>query len=228
VIEAIFAPVVTTGSYAAKNTMTGNRRVFCFYDRVVNLQDARELIALWSATWRSFGWEAQVLGMSDAKAHPMYALFRDKISHFYSRNVGNYDQLCWLRWLAFDFHGGGLMTDYDVINRCLIPQDIEPELPVIHEATRVPCCVSADAAGARTIVTRIMATNPIGQRIHFSDMNFFQAQDFPHTETCLEFGHAGWEEAKCVHFSRHAVHKWNKENRTGVRREDTIRRFIQT
>lgn len=206
--------------------MTENRRICCFYHRVQELPDAREFIALWASSWRSFGWEPTVLGMADARANPLYPEFRDKITQFYSRNVGNYDDLCWLRWLAFSKHGGGVMTDYDVINRCLIPQDIEPSSPLIHESTRVPCFVSANAAGANLIVARIMAKESPGRRVHFSDMTFFQESDFPSTKTCVEFGHLGWPEANCVHFSRHSVHKWNKENRTGFRREDTVRKFI--
>lgn len=206
--------------------MTDNRRVCCFYDRVAGLPDAREMISLWTRSWRSFGWETLMLGMAEVRAHPFYRAFEAHVARFYSRNVGNYDNLCWLRWLAFAHVGGGVMTDYDVINRCLISQDIEPAAPTIHERTRVPCMVSADPAGANAIVDSILTTTPKWKRDHFSDMSFFQASPFPHVETCVEFGHERWEDAKCVHFSRHSVHKWNRENRTGVRREDAVRRFI--
>lgn len=207
--------------------MTNNRRICCFYDRVVGLADAREMISLWGQSWRSFGWEIYVLGMEHARAHPLFAKFNEHVTLFHSRNVGNYDHLCWLRWLAFANAGGGVMTDYDVINRCLISQDIDPSAPTIHEATRVPCMVSADASGAQEIVDTIFnMTPPKNRREHFSDMVLFQRSPYPHVPTCIEFEHAGWQEAKCVHFSRHAVHKWNKENKTGVRREDAVRRFM--
>lgn len=118
------------------------------------------------------------------------------------------------------------MTDYDVINRCLIPQDIEPTgTPMIHDAFRVPCIVSADATGAEEIVKQILATKP-PHRQHFSDMSFFQASAFPHVATCRELNTPGWEDAACVHFSASATRMWNATNAGGRRREWLIRQLM--
>lgn len=207
--------------------MTPNQRVCCFYDRVAGLPAALEMIALWTRSWRSFGWDPMVLTMGIARAHPLYHRFNEHVLMFRSRNVGNYDHLCWLRWLAFAVTGGGVMTDYDVINRCLVSQDVECGEPTIHEATRVPCMVSADKAGSEQIVDKIFnMPPPRDRREHYSDMILFQRSEYPHVPTCLEFEHPGWQEAKAVHFSRHSVHKWNRENATGFKREDAVRRFM--
>jgi len=209
--------------------LAANRKVVCFHERLAGYFDARRLLVLWQRSWDSFGWETQVLGMGHARAHPMFGEFDAHTRRFYSRNPGKYDSLCWLRWLAFAQAGGGVMTDYDTINRCLISQDIEPGAPVIHESTRVPCCVSADQGGADDIVSEILKLQPPPEaKRHFSDMMFFQASRYPHDMLCVELGHPGWETAKCVHFSRNAAHAWSRKTPFLTKREDLFRRLIPT
>lgn len=201
-------------------------KVFTYYEPVPGLGRDELVMQSWHETWRKNGWEPKVLTRADANRHPLAEQFLKKAKTFPTRNPANYDLVCWLRWLAFAQAGGGLMTDTDCINRSLRPEEIQPGAPKIEEMCRVPCMVSADAAGAAQIVADIMSLVVPRGVTHYSDMTHFQASNYPHQASCRELGHPGWETAGAVHFSRHAIRIWNKQNLTSFPKHQIVRKLI--
>ena len=203
-----------------------NNRVYTYYEFVPGLVRDDAVMMLWRESWQRHGWEPRLLSRHDANRHPRSEAFMAKVRRFPTRNPANYDLVCWYRWLAFARAGGGLMTDMDTINHGLTPDAIQMGAPMIEEMARVPCMVSADAAGAEQIVADILTgTVPPGID-HYSDMIFFQASGYPHQASCRELGHPGWREAGAVHFSRHACRIWNDQNLTRIQKAGLIRKLI--
>lgn len=216
-----------------------------FYHPVPQLGKADALIGLWKYTWEKRGWQTRVLGLSNAQANPRYAAFKDSVtSKTKSINPGDYDLMCWLRWLAFEQVGGGLMTDYDVINRSLTHDMVQAGEPTVlegsayprsesysgccvYEISKVPCCVSADRDGAARIVSGIIDM-PKNDGAHYSDMYWFNAQPFPSKPLCVEFHTQGWETAPAVHFANFACGRYRSENKVNLNREQLIRKFMLT
>lgn len=79
-----------------------------------------DLIAAWKEAWRNAGYDPVVLGLDDAKRHPLYDSYVQKLQTVPMMGKGGkglnilYNQLCFLRWLAMAAAGGGFMCDYDV------------------------------------------------------------------------------------------------------------------
>ena len=199
-----------------------------FYHPVPQLGKADALIGLWKYTWERRGWQTRVLGLSDAQAHPRYAALKDSVtSKTKSINPGEYDLMCWLRWLAFEQVGGGLMTDYDVINRSLQPNYVSSAAVTVHDLHRVPCCVSATKEGAASIVSGIIDM-PNQDVEHYSDMYWFQEQQHAIDPVCVEFYSDRWETAPAVHFANGACGRYREKNSVNATREQIIRKFMLT
>ena len=74
------------------------------------------LLQVWKEKWTEAGWDARLLNLDDAKRHPKFSEFDEKLQKI-SLNGPNeyYNQLCYYRWLAMAEVGGGWMSDYDVL-----------------------------------------------------------------------------------------------------------------
>lgn len=216
--------------------------VFTFYNHVPQLKPADELLDLWRESWSSNGWNPVVLGLNDAQKHPLYNEFVEGIkAKTKSINPGDYDLMCWIRWLALEVMGGGVMTDYDVINRSLGICDIkEDDVCVyadggnkpeafnrvrVYEISKVPCCVSVTKNGAESLVRGIHAM-PKNNGEHYSDMYWFMEQDIEVKPIVVEFLSEGWEAAKAVHFCNGSCHRYRQDRRVNMDRETIIRRVM--
>lgn len=93
------------------------------------------------------------------------------------------------------------MTDFDVMNRSLKPDDVILGPTLILEQHRVPCAVAADQAGATQIADYIMSHTPKPRDGHYSDMLMFIDSKWPHIKICKEPGQGDWQSAKLLHFS---------------------------
>lgn len=117
-------------------------RVYTYYEKI-----NRELpgtMQVWKDSWTKFGWEPIVLGEEDFKKHPSWEFYdaaTDKLPTFNSRI---YERACYRRWLAMAPFGGGLMTDYDILNKSFTPENLRSmnltDLTILCES-RVPCVV---------------------------------------------------------------------------------------
>lgn len=117
-------------------------RVYTYYEPIN--AETPGTMQVWKESWSRHGWEPVVLGVEDFKQHPAWEFYdaaTDKLPTFNNRI---YERACYRRWMAMGPVGGGLMTDYDVVNRGLTPEKFAghslPELTLLCEG-RVPCVV---------------------------------------------------------------------------------------
>lgn len=108
-------------------------RVYCYYVPIplYTEESQRKLIDVWARSWSKQGWEPIVLNEGDAKLHPNYSKFKRHVWNLPTEYGHEYEGQCFLRWLAMAAQetdgGGGVLTDFDVINYGLKPAPVNPE-----------------------------------------------------------------------------------------------------
>lgn len=71
----------------------------------------QDLIKAWEDAWQMHGWDTKVLTETDAKDHPYFEAFQQKLIE---ADIREYDRRCFWRWLAMaNQENGGWMSDYD-------------------------------------------------------------------------------------------------------------------
>ena len=198
--------------------------VFTFFDNTeLNANEQKAQIEIWKDAWRSRGWNPVVLGPLDVMKHLKYEEFRAAVEKFPTVNPKKYELVCYLRWLALSYVGGGLMTDYDVIPGTFIPRDMEEirkekGMHVLQSNGKsvVPAAVFANKQALAKWLTS-MATyklddnDKVNGSAHTSDqqiLNRISDQDWiVKHEFVKEVGEDGWKGAKLVHFSAGACAK---------------------
>lgn len=89
-----------------------------------------QMFELWRLSWEAIGWQVRVLTLDDARKHPRYNEFYSKLQDvplWGNRRKGvnrEYNQWCYIRWLAMVVVGGGWMSDYDILPVRRIPHYI--------------------------------------------------------------------------------------------------------
>lgn len=108
-------------------------RVYTYYTPIplYSEDSQRRLIDVWARSWSKQGWEPIVLHEGDAKLHPNYTKFRRHVWNLPTEYGHEYEGACFLRWIAMAAQetdgGGGVLTDYDVINYGWKPRPVNPE-----------------------------------------------------------------------------------------------------
>lgn len=107
----------------------------------------KELLELWKEKWNEAGWDARVLNMDDAKNHPRYEEFAEKVELVPLRVHDLYNRFCFYRWLAVASVGGGWMSDMDVFPLNFHEPDVyfqDGRFAIYFRAPRggVPCLMS--------------------------------------------------------------------------------------
>jgi hypothetical protein len=188
--------------------------VYTYYRQIKGRDQLEQewLLSQWAGRWIKAGWIPKVIGPNEASSHPFFNDFMALVSTLPTVNMREYEEACWLRWLAMVQVGGGLMTDYDVFNYGLSPQEIEPpsgELPcILADHNPCPCAVLGTAQQYANMVNVIMtrAKASIGTergQPHLSDQSFVQkhASLFTTRDICFQHGRSGSDLAKLVHYS---------------------------
>ena len=197
------------------------RTVKTYFEAEDVTEDERQTtIRIWEANWRKRGWSTKVLTPANAAQHPRFREFLERcVNATPPENPAKYGVERWIRWLAFALDGGGLLVDFDVLNRAY-PQANIPngtDIVILARESR-PCAVLATKEGAERLVNDILAHKP-PYTDHFSYMYFFmQGGKYPTSELCIEAGDTDWQEAPLVHYSGNACrlaernkHEWMKE-----------------
>lgn len=213
--------------------------VFTYYEPVAGLPSADGLITLWRESWQKQGWEPIVLDESNAAQHPSYETFLKAVSRLPTINKPRYELACYLRHLAMAQGEGGLLVDYDVINRFFAPDMADGILNgrplVILEPTRVPCAVLGTQQGFEDLCDLIYdyelkPTDKAGNDAHISDMEIFRQTKLPCMAHCVEHlcsgepkrDHLGdsWKRAPLIHFSGFSFRKlgWSGPKELLIRR----------
>lgn len=182
--------------------------------------EERQTLKIWEANWRKRGWSTRVLTPGNAAQHPRFREFLKLcVNAQPAENPKKYGAERWIRWLALAQDGGGLLVDFDVLNRAY-PQANMPngtDLVILGRAAR-PCAVLATKIGSDGLVNDILAHKP-PYTDYFSYSYFFmRGGKYPTSELCIEAGDADWQEAPLVHYSGNACrlagrdrHDWMRE-----------------
>lgn len=106
-------------------------KIYTYYHNI-QFNNQQELIDLWKESWSKQGFDPIVLSMDDAKKHPYYEEFITKLKHTHieitGKPISDYGLSCYLRWLAYANQNEKnffLMSDYDVINKNFIYDDLD-------------------------------------------------------------------------------------------------------
>lgn len=144
-----------------------NNIVYTYYDPTpgFDLEEAKQLMALWRDNWRANGWDPRVISIADAKAHARYQEFTDALSRLPTINGHGYEDTCYRRWIALAALGGGWLTDYDVMNYGFGPLALPDIFTVLSRVDywRVPCVAGGTHAALERVVDAIIKYKPDGR-----------------------------------------------------------------
>ena len=91
--------------------------IYTYYEDLTHFSHQVHMSTLksWARHWYSVGFMPIILSRQQAVSHPLYKKFRKKMRKLPTVNPKNYEMACYLRWLAFEQIGGGIMVDFDVV-----------------------------------------------------------------------------------------------------------------
>lgn len=188
--------------------------VYTYYESVPG-RNEQPLIELWAKSWSRFGWTPKILGLSDFKESAGYRAFDSKVTTFPTVNQPVYEAACFRRWKAMEGSGGGLCTDYDLINNGLMPADLDRlfksrAITVLEDG--VPSAVCGGASGFRKMCDYMKEyvldpkKDTVNGKPHVSDMFIVQRALEAKTDwirsmpIVVQFKNDGWEKAPLIHF----------------------------
>jgi len=174
----------------------------------INYEEELRLLILWQQIWQRLGYTTIVLNETHAEVHPLYAAYRAKVDTFPTINPREYDRACWLRWLALDAVGGGIMADYDVFPRALRTLPVYDQFTIFERG--VPCLAGGTQLAIRQWIEYVMG-HPDGyspDQKHFSDMLCVRGLPSLKTESlCVQYTDTDWLKTSFIHFSHSSTEK---------------------
>lgn len=191
-------------------------RVYTFYERMFD--DESNLVTYWKRSWENAGWEPEVLTLSHAKCDYDYEKFVQATKKLPTINHKLFEEMCYVRWAALRYVGGGLLTDYDVMNYSFPPTKPKTDLEMYGGYWG---CVWATEQGVTNFIDEISNNGEsyikiVNDRPHISDARI--GYHFPKTQKRREIRHlmaqdiqSGKKEAirpLLVHYSNN----WWKQN----------------
>ena len=144
VIYTFYAPILRFGKTSSREAK-------------IALTD-QQLLKVWKSSWSDAGFHPVVLALHHAQQHPYYQQYVDTLSSVTLLGAGGrnqeYNEYCFLRYIAMVTVGGGLLCDYDVMpligNQPMQPIDDENRFTVfqrtLNKAGAVPSLASGKAS----------------------------------------------------------------------------------
>jgi hypothetical protein len=173
-------------------------------DNNPNVQN--QILELWKKTWTRFGYNPIVLTEWDATKHPEYQNIKNILKSLKTEGNRKTQMAKFYRWLAFDYSGAGLMTEYDVMPNSQFTTDDLPKHEAIHllENNEVSA-VTADREGLKFLIEAIKDHDystslkmPTDKEIILKDPNAFWLRK---TNLVAPWSIGRWAESHMVHFS---------------------------
>ena len=104
-------------------------KIYAFYQSVPNAVQADEFGCAnwWKTSWEKAGWSPVMLNKSHAQGSSLYNKLQQKLAETINSSQPLVARSGWVhsrftRWCALHAAGGGWMSDYDVLNLGLTPQ----------------------------------------------------------------------------------------------------------
>jgi len=173
-------------------------------DNNPNVQN--QILELWKKTWTRFGYNPIVLTEWDATKHHEYQNIKNILKSLKTESNRKTQMAKFYRWLAFDYSGAGLMTEYDVMPNSQFTTDDLPKHEAIHllENNEVSA-VTADREGLKFLIEAIRDHDysttlkmPTDKEIILKDPNAFWLRK---TNLVAPWSIGRWAESHMVHFS---------------------------
>ena len=148
IIYAFYAPIVRFG----KDSVAQSTR------EAKIAETDEQLLEVWSTSWADAGYQPVLLSLRDAQKHPHYEAYVYALSKITLLGAGGrnqeYNEYCYLRYLAMATVGGGLLSDYDVMpltGNQPPPQRLEDDRFTVYQKTlnkagAVPSLASGSAS----------------------------------------------------------------------------------
>jgi len=190
-------------------------KVYTYFDSCCVTETAQRTLGLWEESWRQNGWEPVVLTENDAKSHPFYPDFSERIRSFPSINGPGFDYHAFMRWLAVANLQQGLAvtTEPDVINYTLALENLEKCTYGLDIHSPVPAFMVGTVRDFEMFCAHVMAHHVTELDVyegvpHLSDQDFAARYAEPRglvffnrvSPWCSEVFGDGWETAPCVHY----------------------------
>lgn len=193
-------------------------KVYTYHRSIEAGFDDPVLMSTWREAWKRHGFDPQVLGLTDAAAHPRFG----ELAHadgLFTADIGlrQYVSACYERWFAFAVaarrdKGPTLTGDWDVINYGFTPSEVLNEgvgTRIKHlSGGATPCLVYGTPQQYDAVVDLFFeyARNPhrdtpsLREAIH--DQNIFDA--YPDRwlpiSLVVEYPQPGWDSRPLVHY----------------------------
>lgn len=198
--------------------------VYTYYDHVPGLwsHDSQvKLLDVWQRSWANAGWNPVVLNEDFVRSNPRYDFFK---YHFWNKPTTyghDYCGACFMRWLAVAQAGGGMLTDYDVINYGFEPREVSPgTMQIFCDSPPAGVFMGAVLGSAQHFLdmAEIFAAwtadehdfnhnagqhhcDDLGLLIRmFESKTFAKPEWFVKTAGCALFDYLSWRTSKLVHY----------------------------
>lgn len=184
--------------------------VCCYYENIGSEKFQRETIRLWAKSWSQSGWSPVVLGIREAASHPVHDEFVRVVSKYPTINDPRYELACYRRYLAMVTTGGGLHTDYDVINNGFKPQDMPPIEDTLQtlDSWGTPCAAFGSKLAWEKAIGTLCGYKPQAGK-HTSDMTILdEMTPLRRHNVSQDFGAEGWQSCKLIHFLNDRVFRF--------------------
>ena len=159
-------------------------------------QGHRNLVNAWEGAWQSFGWDTKILTKADARKHPDFDLFEEKMTR---ANISDYNRRCFWRWLAMAMlDEGGWISDYDNIPLTLTAakgRELMKQPGFKTWGLHVPALIHSDQLPYSHIVGLMRAhiTRALNDVEHMTDM--YMLKYLVENLTAKSLGATVWEHA---------------------------------
>jgi hypothetical protein len=211
--EAVKARFVTFSE-----TSTARKNVFTYYTNPneIGPSEGKAIITLWQEGWKSRGWNPIILRTTDAVRNRRYSQYLQWVEDLPYIGDKAVQRNRFLRWLALDSMGGGLLTDWDVLPGALIAQNTEMSGFTILSAGDSSELSACYAEGESLTVWIDTIQKYLAQPDDLKDgkpsvtdmtvLNQTFAGSTRTVDTCVsEYGTKGYQMAKAVHFSQASI-----------------------
>jgi hypothetical protein len=119
-------------------------KIFSYYTPHKRLEKQEKIIELWKLSWRISGFEPVILGEKDAKSHPYYYTFLEKLKKYYKivmggKQLSEHGLSCYMRWLAYSTQKeeNFFVSDYDVMSTGFSPLEKYNNIHLLDDC--LPC-----------------------------------------------------------------------------------------
>lgn len=207
--EAVRARYIT---FSEKKDLS-RTTVFTYFDPGSSSQamHMNEVLELWKQAWASRGWNPVVLRRIDAAKNPRYQAMLTAISHFPYAGDKQEQENGFMRWLALESVGGGLLVRYD-------------EVPNAYTPDKLTLDSQLKGAGLSTLIGMMVDYTPPMELEDVTDEDVIDLCRIPPRYSCVAYGREGYKTADAVSFTDSAVA--NSPAR-GKQKSDAIRDYLQ-